>query len=129
MTTRTFGLLSAAMALMASSVWAAEEQYRVPPNYAQLIAQHVLGKPAVGGVKILNGTISQPIERFMGIVNGGMRPVVCAHVTYESRFGDFTVEHLVTFENGRIERSVNDAGAIWCAGVSERPFRELFKKG
>jgi hypothetical protein len=105
----------------------ASTTYVVPSNYRQLVARKVIeGTAHIGPIR--GAAISQPAERFVGLVNGGTRLVVCATTTAEGRFIPTTTRWLVLFENGQIASAIVNPGAIYCAGVPEEPFPEVVKR-
>jgi hypothetical protein len=105
----------------------AANAYAVPSNYRQLIARKIIeGTAHIGPIR--SAAISQPADRFVGLVNGGTRPVVCATTTADGRFIPTTTRWLVLFENGQITSAIVNPGAIYCAGVPEEPFPEVVKR-
>jgi hypothetical protein len=100
--------------------------YAVPPNYRQLVARKVIeGTAHIGPIR--SASISQPVERFAGLLGGGSRPIVCAGTTNDGRLISQDTRWLFMFENGQIASAVANPGAIYCAGVVEGPFPEVAK--
>src|SRR5262245_9305565 len=94
----------------------ASVSYAVPSNYRQLVARKVIaGTAHIGPIR--SATISQPAEKFMGLVNGGMRPIVCATTTNEGRLISQSTTWLFSFENGQIAQAIVNPGAIYCLNV------------
>jgi hypothetical protein len=104
----------------------ASASYAVPSNYRQLVARKVIeGTAHIGPIR--SATISQPAEKFMGLVNGGTRPVVCATTTNEGRLISQSTTWLFSFENGQIAQAIVNPGAIYCLNVQDGPFPEVVK--
>jgi hypothetical protein len=104
----------------------ASVSYAAPSNYRQLVARRVIeGTAHIGPIR--SATISQPAEKFAGLVNVGTRPVVCATATNEGRFISQGTTFLFLFENGQIAQATVNPGAIWCLGLQDGPFPEVVK--
>lgn len=119
--------LMSCTAMVAQDVPRAAGAYAVPPNYRQLVARKIIeGTAHLGPIR--SATISLPVERFVGLVNGGTRPVVCATTTTEGPVISQVTRWIIWFENGKIESAVANPGAIYCAGVLDAPFPEVVKR-
>ena len=101
--------------------------YAVPLNYRQLVARKVTEDTARVG-PIRTATISQPVERFMGVMNGGSRPVVCAMTSIDGAFIPHVTRWLFLFENGQIASAWPNPGAIYCMSAPDGPFPEAVKR-
>ncbi len=105
----------------------APANYAVPAHYRQLVAQKVIeGTKHIGPIR--SATISRPVDRFVGLVSGGSRPVVCATTTNEGRFIAQTTHWLFLFENGQIASALPNPPAIHCISVQDEPFPEVAKR-
>ena len=102
--------------------------YAAPPNYRQLVARKVIeGTAHIGPIR--SATISRPTDRFVGLLGGGSRPIVCATATNDGRFIQQVTHWLFMFENGKIASVAVNPGAIYCAGVPDGPFPEVVRRG
>ena len=77
---------------------AAKSSVSVPANYRQLVARRL----ATNKVKVIKAEISRPGEGWMGLINGGNRPMVCARVTFQGPLIQQTYVAAFTFEKGQI---------------------------
>lgn len=114
---------------------AAKSSVSVPANYRQLIARRLGANKA----KVLKAEISRPGEGWMGLINGGNRPLACARVTVQGPLMQQTYVAGFTFEKGQIAdvfypggySPVGGAlggalqGALTCDKLSYGPFPEL----
>jgi hypothetical protein len=100
--------------------------YAVPSNYRQLVARKVTEDTARLG-PIRNATISQPVERFLGVM-GVSRPIVCVMTSNDGPFIPHVTRWFFLFENGQIVSTVQNPGAIYCMSAPEEPFPEAVKR-
>jgi hypothetical protein len=101
--------------------------YAVPSNYRQLVARKIIEDKA-HGQSIRSAVISQPAERFVGLLGGGTRPIVCAETTHEGPLIPHHTRWLFLFENGQIAAAAVNPGAIYCANVPDQPFPEVVQR-
>ena len=71
----------------------------VPGNYRQLVARHIAANTST---KLVKAEISQPGEVWMGLIQGGNRPIVCANLTIQGPVIQQSYTLGFTFESGRI---------------------------
>jgi hypothetical protein len=109
----------------------------VPSNYRQLVARRL----ATNKYKVIKAEISRPGEGWMGLFNGGNRPMVCARVTFQGPLIQQTYVAGFTFEKGQIADVIYPGGynpmggalgaalqsALTCDKFSYGPFPELAK--
>ena len=99
----------------------APANYAFPSNYRQLVAHKVVeGTKHIG--PILSATVSRPVDRFVGVMSGGSRPVVCATTTNQGRLISQTTHWLFLFENGQVASAIPNPPAIHCISVQDEPF-------
>jgi len=111
----------------------------IPANYRQLVARHIAASRDLKTV--LKAEISRPGEGWVGIFDGGNRPIACASVTFQGPLiqQGYTVAFL--FENGQIAKvfypggynpAIGAVGAalqegLSCGQLSYVPFPEIVK--
>ena len=107
MTKRASIFLSTRLAVWAFALpaLAYDAKYRAPPNYAQLAARKILATYGESR-KVLSAHITEPGERFMGIMNDGMRPIICVRAEYEAPIISTGASYLAMFENGQISQII-----------------------
>lgn len=77
-------------------------QPAIPPNYRQLVAAKLRQWEDVRAVR--SAEISRPYERFLGLINGGTRVVVCVSLMRPNAFGSIaTFYYLFYFNNGQAD--------------------------
>jgi hypothetical protein len=122
--------------------------YAAPPGYRQMIARAIAETYAKNNLpmsRILKAEITAPANGWMGIFDGGNRPIVCARLTVKSQglFSDQSTYVVgYTFEKGRVAgeffpENINPAlgGAVGaairnantCGNLSYGPFPELMR--
>ena len=107
----------------------------VPSNYRQLIASKLAA--SVDLKRLVKAEISLPGEGWMGLINGGNRPMACVTLTIEAPLMPQTQTTGYTFKNGQIDdvfsidaypggavRAVI-ASALTCDKFTYVPFPEL----
>ena len=108
----------------------------VPSNYRQLIASKLAA--SVDLKRLVKAEISLPGEGWMGLINGGNRPMTCVTLTIEGPLIRETQRTGYTFKNGQIDDvfsidASNPGGAVGAAIASATtcdkftyvPFSEL----
>lgn len=107
---------------------AAKSSVSVPANYRQLVARRL----AANKGKVIKAEISRPGEGWMGLINGGNRPLVCARVTFQGSMIQQTYVAGFTFEKGQIADEFYPGGyggllqgALTCDKLSYGPFPEM----
>jgi hypothetical protein len=121
-----------------SAVAQAAGSTAVPANYRQVVARHLAPSLKKWG-RLRNARISRPGEGWMGIFNGGNRPIVCATVTAQGTLIEQTYTVGFTFKGSRIEDVFYPGGynpmvgavgaalqnALTCDKLTYGPFPEL----
>jgi hypothetical protein len=89
----------------------------VPPNYRRLVASRIL--ESTDRQKIRRAQISRPVEKAVGLFNGGNRPAVCVVIYRETPlFAEARDCWLVTFDRGSIASAGYSYAGCDCAGLS-----------
>jgi hypothetical protein len=97
----------------------------VPSNYRRLVASRIL--ETTERQKIRRAQISRPVEKWVGLINGGNRPAVCAVIYRETPlFAEGRDCWLITFVGGSIASAGYSYEGCNCAGFS--PFVEVLGK-
>ena len=109
---------------------AASQERAVPANYKLLIAKHIR---ATEKNPILSAQVSRPSQAWMGLINGGNRPIACARWTFKGSLIDQTQVAGYFFENGKISEAFypsyyGGAMLLTCGNVTYVPFPELRSK-
>jgi hypothetical protein len=100
----------------------ANPSYAAPPGYRQVIARKIAESYAKDNSpisKILKAEITAPADGWMGIFNGGNRPIVCVRLTVKSDglFSDkSTYVTGYTFEKGQVADVFNPEAINPAAG-------------
>jgi hypothetical protein len=127
----------------------ANQSYAAPPGYRQLVAHNIAEtyrKQDLPMSKILKAEITAPAIGWMGIFDGGNRPIVCVRMTVKVAPGLFSDESTYvagyTFEKGQVAdvfypESVNPAlggafgaavrNAATCGNLTYGAFPELMR--
>jgi hypothetical protein len=97
----------------------------VPSNYRRLVASRIL--ETTDRQKIRRAQISRPVEKWVGLINGGNRPAVCAVIYRETPlFAEGRDCWLITFAGGSIASAGYTYEGCDCPGFS--PFVEVLGK-
>lgn len=105
--------LAATLFLLEAGSNAAQASTTVPANYRQLVARKLV---ASVNWKIQKVRVSRPYQQWVGLINGGTRPVVCAEVYRDTLFGPGGRDiWLFTFQDGRIDWATAVGGALYTA--------------
>jgi hypothetical protein len=97
----------------------------VPSNYRRLVASRIL--ETTDRQKIRRAQISQPVEKWAGLISGGNRPAVCVVIHRETPlFAEARDCWLITFAGGSIASAGYSYEGCDCAGFS--PFVEVLSK-
>lgn len=97
----------------------------VPDNYKELIVNRVIDR-LKDPYSIRSASISKPTTGFVGLLNGGTRPIVCIKYNAKNSFGAYIGinEAVFFFKDGRIEGGL--LGHMYaCANAVYGPFPEL----
>ena len=119
---------------------AAKAATAVPSNYRQLIARKIAAHTDLSTLR--KAEISEPGEGWMGLINGGNRPIACVALTIQGPLIQQTNVLGYTFKNGQIDdvfypNAVNPAigavataigGQMTCGKLAYSPFPELTKR-
>ena len=104
-----------------------------PPNYKQAVAARMRELVDVSTIK--SAQITRPHERFMGLVYGGTRPVVCVSAVHPNMIGmDAPQPYIFYFSGGRADgyrqgsTGPGTASMIGCGAEQYVPFSELRAK-
>jgi hypothetical protein len=114
------GPASSARASTASA--SSNPSYAAPPGYRQVIARNIAESYAKNNTpmsNILKAEITSPADGWMGIFNGGNRPIVCVRLTVKSEglFSDqSTYVTGYTFEKGQVADVFNPEAINPAAG-------------
>jgi hypothetical protein len=88
----------------------------VPGNYRQLVARKLV---ASVNWKIHKVRVSRPYRQWMGLIQGGMRSIVCAEVYRDTLFGPGGRDiWLFTFQDGRVDWAGAVGGAVYTVGCA-----------
>src|SRR5262245_30795548 len=138
----------ASRARAATADASANPSYAAPPSYRQAIARAIAEAYAKNNLpmsRILKAEITAPAIGWMGIFEGGNRPIVCARLTVKSQglFSDQSTYVVgYTFEKGRVAdeffpENVNPGtggafgaairNANTCGNLNYVPFPELMR--
>lgn len=110
----------------------------IPASYRQIVARHLAPNLKKWG-KLRKAQISRPGEGWMGIIQGGNRPIVCATITAQGTLIEQTYTVGFTFKGGRVEDVFYPGGfnpmygavgsalqsALTCSKLTYGPFPEL----
>jgi hypothetical protein len=97
----------------------------IPPNYRQLVASKILEK--TDRQKIRRAQISRPQVAWVGLLQGGNRPVVCAVIFRETPlFAEGRDCWIVTFQDGKVATAGYSYAGCDCAGMSS--FNEVLPR-
>jgi hypothetical protein len=93
----------------------------VPSNYRQLIASKMAARVDLN--RLVKAEISVPGEGWMGLINGGNRPMVCVALTVEGPLSRQTQKTGYTFKDGQIDAvfsidALNPGGVVAAAVTS-----------
>lgn len=99
----------------------------VPPNYRQIVAAE-MHRTLKDPYSVRDAEISMPQEGFVGLLNGGGAPVVCARYNAKNSFGGYTgIQHTAyVFRDSRISTTIPNGQA--CANRMFYPFPEAMQK-
>jgi hypothetical protein len=97
----------------------------VPQNYRQLVASKILER--TDRQKIRRAQISRPQVAWVGLLQGGNRPVVCAVIFRETPlFAEGRDCWLVTFQDGKVATAGYSYAGCDCADML--PFNEVLPR-
>jgi hypothetical protein len=89
----------------------------VPSNYRQLIASKLAASADLN--RLVKAEISLPGEGWMGLINGGNRPMACVTLTIDGPLIQQTQTTGYTFKNGQIDKAFSaDAGGAALAAIT-----------
>lgn len=103
----------------------------VPANYKQVITAEIRSWEDASAVQ--SGEISAPHERWMGLINGGTRPIVCVRLIKPLLFGNIgPAWYLFFFDNGKPDYvrlgSTGPYSQVDCGHQQMMPFTEVARR-
>jgi hypothetical protein len=104
-----------------------------PSNYRQIVAAKL--REVEDARVIKSAEITDPHDKFMGLIAGGTRPVVCVRVVRPTPLGGLgTYNYIFYFGQGKVEdyrygaTSVFDQLAMECGGQTFTDFTKLVRE-